>query len=99
MLIIRGNFRMLFKIDFSWFPGDQSGDQWLPTEFQGRGGTKETCLKEYLQQCRFLPVFRGKIKVGDQSSPAEKKGRLLKTDTLIRRERVIRTLQSLITGG
>ena len=44
----------------------------------------------------FLPVFRGKIKVGDQSSSAEKKGRLLKTDTLIRRERVIRTLQSLM---
>ena len=98
MLIIRGNLRMLFKIDFSWFPGDQSGDQWSPTEFQGRGGEglKKNCLREYLKYGRFLPVFRGKIKVGDQSSPAEKKGRLLKTDTLIRRERVIRTLQSLM---
>ena len=59
-------------------------------------GLKKNCLREYLKYGRFLPVFRGKIKVGDQSSPAEKKGRLLKTDTLIRRERVIRTLQSLM---
>ena len=69
---------MLFKIDFSWFPGDQSGDQWSPTEFQGRGGTKENCLGEYLKHGRFLPVFRGKIKVGDQSSPAEKKRQIIK---------------------
>ena len=67
--------------------------------FKGGEGLKKNCLREYLKYGRFLPVFRGKIKVGDQSSPAEKKGRLLKTDTLIRRERVIRTLQSLITGG
>ena len=31
--------------------------------------------------------------VGDQSSPTECKGRLLKTDTLIRREEVIKILQ------
>ena len=64
--------------------------------FKGVEGLKKNCLREYLKYGRFLPVFRGKIKVGDQSSPAEKKGRLLKTDTLIRRERVIRTLQSLM---
>ena len=96
ILIVRGNLRMLFKIDFSWFPGDQSGDQWLPTEFQGRGGGKENRLREYLKHGRFLPVFRGKIKVGEQSSSTECKGRLLKTDTLLRRERVIRMLQSLM---
>ena len=81
------------------FQGIRAGISGRQQSFKGGEGLKKNCLREYLKYGRFLPVFRGKIKVGDQSSPAEKKGRLLKTDTLIRRERVIRTLQSLITGG
>ena len=78
------------------FQGIRAGISGRQQSFKGGEGLKKNCLREYLKYGRFLPVFRGKIKVGDQSSPAEKKGRLLKTDTLIRRERVIRTLQSLM---
>ena len=78
------------------FQGTRAGISGRQQSFKGGEGLKKNCLREYLKHGRFLPVFRGKIKVGDQSSPAEKKGRLLKTDTLIRRERVIRTLQSLM---
>ena len=78
------------------FQGTRAGISGRQQSFKGVEGLKKNCLREYLKYGRFLPVFRGKIKVGDQSSPAEKKGRLLKTDTLIRRERVIRTLQSLM---
>ena len=78
------------------FQGTRAGISGRQQSFKGGEGLKKNCLREYLKYGRFLPVFRGKIKVGDQSSPAEKKGRLLKTDTLIRRERVIRTLQSLM---
>ena len=78
------------------FQGTKAGISGRQQSFKGGEGLKKNCLREYLKYGRFLPVFRGKIKVGDQSSPAEKKGRLLKTDTLIRRERVIRTLQSLM---
>ena len=78
------------------FQGTKAGISGRQQSFKGVEGLKKNCLREYLKYGRFLPVFRGKIKVGDQSSPAEKKGRLLKTDTLIRRERVIRTLQSLM---
>ena len=59
MLIIRGNLRMLFKIDFSWFPGDQSGDQWSPTEFQGRGGTKEKLPQRIFEIWWIYPGFQG----------------------------------------
>ena len=78
------------------FQGTKAGISGRQQSFKGGEGLKKNCLREYLKYGRFLPVFRDKIKVGDQSSPAEKKGRLLKTDTLIRRERVIRTLQSLM---
>ena len=78
------------------FQGTRAGISGRQQSFKGGEGLKKNCLREYLKYGRFLPVFRGKIKVGDQSSPAEKKGRLLKNDTLIRRERVIRTLQSLM---
>ena len=78
------------------FQGTKAGISGRQQSFKGGEGLKKNCLREYLKYGRFLPVFRGKIKVGDQSSPVEKKGRLLKTDTLIRRERVIRTLQSLM---
>ena len=78
------------------FQGTRAGISGRQQSFKGGEGLKKNCLREYLKYGRFLPVFKGKIKVGDQSSPAEKKGRLLKTDTLIRRERVIRTLQSLM---
>ena len=78
------------------FQGTRAGISGRQQSFKGGEGLKKNCLREYLKYGRFIPVFRGKIKVGDQSSPAEKKGRLLKTDTLIRRERVIRTLQSLM---
>ena len=76
------------------FQGTRAGISGRQQSFKGGEGLKKNCLREYLKYGRFLPVFRGKIKVGDQSSPAEKKGRLLKTDTLIRRERVIRTLHN-----
>ena len=76
------------------FQGTRAGISGRQQSFKGVEGLKKNCLREYLKYGRFLPVFRGKIKVGDQSSPAEKKGRLLKTDTLIRRERVIRTLHN-----
>ena len=76
------------------FQGTRAGISGRQQSFKGGEGLKKNCLREYLKHGRFLPVFRGKIKVGDQSSPAEKKGRLLKTDTLIRRERVIRTLHN-----
>ena len=76
------------------FQRTKAGISGRQQSFKGGEGLKKNCLREYLKYGRFLPVFRGKIKVGDQSSPAEKKGRLLKTDTLIRRERVIRTLHN-----
>ena len=76
------------------FQGTRAGISGRQQSFKGGEGLKKNCLREYLKYGRFIPVFRGKIKVGDQSSPAEKKGRLLKTDTLIRRERVIRTLHN-----
>ena len=76
------------------FQGTRAGISGRQQSFKGVEGLKKNCLREYLKYGRFLPVFRGKVKVGDQSSPAEKKGRLLKTDTLIRRERVIRTLHN-----
>ena len=76
------------------FQGTRAGISGRQQSFKGGEGLKKNCLREYLKYGRFIPVFRGKIKVGDQSSSAEKKGRLLKTDTLIRRERVIRTLHN-----
>ena len=76
------------------FQGTRAGISGRQQSFKGGEGLKKNCLREYLKYGGFIPVFRGKIKVGDQSSPAEKKGRLLKTDTLIRRERVIRTLHN-----
>ena len=112
MFISKDNQRLNFWVYICWlyvaiwecfsksislgFQGTRAGISGRQQSFKGVEGLKKNCLKEYLKYGRFLPVFRGKIKVGDQSSPAEKKGRLLKTDTLIRRERVIRTLQSLM---
>ena len=112
MFISKDNQRLNFWVYICWlyvaiwecfsksislgFQGTRAGISGRQQSFKGVEGLKKNCLREYLKYGRFLPVFRGKIKVGDQSSPAEKKGRLLKTDTLIRRERVIRTLQSLM---
>ena len=112
MFISKDNQRLNFWVYICWlyvaiwecfsksislgFQGIRAGISGRQQSFKGGEGLKKNCLREYLKYGRFLPVFRGKIKVGDQSSPAEKKGRLLKTDTLIRRERVIRTLQSLM---
>ena len=110
MFISTGNQRLNFWAYLCWlyvaiwecfsksislgFQGTKAGISGRQQSFKGGEGLKKNCLREYLKHGRFLPVFRGKIKVGDQSSPAEKKGRLLKTDTLIRRERVIRTLHN-----
>ena len=110
MFISTGNQRLNFWAYLCWlyvaiwecfsksislgFQGTRAGISGRQQSFKGGEGLKKNCLREYLKYGRFIPVFRGKIKVGDQSSPAEKKGRLLKTDTLIRRERVIRTLHN-----
>ena len=110
MFISTGNQRLNFWAYLCWlyvaiwecfsnsispsFQETRAGISGRQQSFKGGEGLKKNCLREYLKYGRFLPVFRGKIKVGDQSSPAEKKGRLLKTDTLIRRERVIRTLHN-----
>ena len=109
MFISTGNQRLNFWAYLCWlyvaiwecfsksispsFQETRAGISGRQQSFKGGEGLKKNCLREYLKHGRFLPVFRGKIKVGDQSS-AEKKGRLLKTDTLIRRERVIRTLHN-----
>ena len=79
------------------FQGTRAGISGRQQSFKGGEGLKKNCLRdlEYLKHGRFLPVFRGKIKVGDQSSPAEKKRQIIK-NSLIRREKVIRTLQSLM---
>ena len=66
------------SLNFSLLSVDQSGDQCLPKEFQEGGGLKKIASENI--------GFRGKIKVGYQSSPEEYKGRLLKTNTLLRRE-------------